>query len=168
MGRPKKSGRIQTLKRARVARHVEEPRSISCNVAFINGETVINVMTDSESEIEVTRWTGGVSHEQSDNSDFSWEEMSSDPEDSDISDEEASYDSEEDTVRLQRSMEHELRLLMELTPYKTIMKSHTSKEWKKAESKRGFGYTGRSDRRRRELEQRAREKAVSDEKLRKS
>jgi len=94
--------------------------------------------------------------------------MSSDLEESDESDEEASYGSEEDTARLRRSMEHELRLLTEPTPYKRIMKSRTSKEWKEAESKRGFGYTGLSDRRRRALDQKAREKAVTDAKLRKS
>jgi len=69
MGRPKKSGHFQTLKRAQAARHAKEAHAVSRNVAFINTEPVIT--TDSESEIEVTRWTGGVSHEQTDNSDFS-------------------------------------------------------------------------------------------------
>lgn len=123
-------------------------------------------MADSDVEIEVTGWTGGVNHNlDTDGSVFVWETTEDDLEES--TDEEGAND-EDDEGRLRLYEEHELQLLKRITSWDRIMKPCTNKEWKKAESKRSLGYNGLSDRRQRELRQKARDKEKVDEKLRKT
>ena len=103
-------------------------------------------VTESDSEdMEVTKWTGSVNHDpETDNSDFSWDEMSTTETESDESTNE-SDDEIEEMADLERVVQHELQLLHRPTPYDEIMKKTTPAEWKEAEKNRGFGYTGNSD-----------------------
>ena len=124
-------------------------------------------VSDSE-DIEVTKWTGGVNHDpETNNSDFSWDEMSTTETEADESTNE-SDDEFEEMAHLERAIQHELQLLHGLTPYDKIMNKHTPAEWKEAEKNQGFGYTGNSDRSARRNAQIARKKAKNDEKLQKS
>ncbi|KIJ46039.1 hypothetical protein M422DRAFT_250466 [Sphaerobolus stellatus SS14] len=114
--------------------------------------------SDSNSDIECTGWTGGVSH------------IISDYEDSD-----AGYSIVEDGFLeelgrddliegLQREWQNQLdlELLAKPTATEVLMREVGSKQWKAAESNRSLGYNELSERCQREIRQKAREKEVAD------
>ena len=149
MGRPRKWC-LASAANARAAKqrkytmpHFTSPTEITIEIL----DTVLPPATEVDSEdTEVTKWMGGVDHDpETDNSDFSWDDMSSgtDTEADESMDE--SDNKGEEMARLERVIQHELPLLHS-TPYDWIMKKHTAAEWKKAEKNQGFGYTGNSDR----------------------
>jgi len=169
MPRRRKSGQNETLSKARTLRHSRAnpfipPVKSDSEIEILEQPPTFSVAADSD--VEVTQWMGGVNHNpDTDRSDSIWEVTEDELEE--LTDEEGVYD-EDDEQRLQLYEEHELRLLKQLTSWDEIMKPCTKKEWKQAESKRGFGYNGLSERRQRELRQKAREKERVDEKLRKT
>lgn len=113
-------------------------------------------------DTEETRWTGGVDHvpdSEDDGSDYSW---------ADTSDDDGSESDASDFERLEKSLQHELKLLTEPSPYEMLMKPRVKEDWKKAERNRGLGYTGKSGRTTRRHEKEARDKAVKDAELRKT
>jgi hypothetical protein len=168
MGRPK-LWRIRSAAHARLSKKTKilpsSPANDQTDVEIIS-ETVD--LTGIPSDSEETRWTGGVENIlDSDGSDFSW--VSSDDESDGDSDEGGISDNESDPElerRLQRNIEHELELLNAPSVYEMLMKKRTQPEWKKAESNRGFGYTGNSARTARRQDKKARDKEVSDAKSR--
>jgi hypothetical protein len=161
MGRPKK-WRIQSAARARASKKVlgHPNETTSSSDTEIIDEMPAYDLTGGEE----TTWTGGVNHKMaSNNNDFSWEEDSSPSEmDSD--------DDDSDLVqRLEKSFEHELRLLtVEPSAFEELMKARdlSKAEWRKAERNRAFGYTRNSDRSARRRDKAARDKEVKDVKLR--
>jgi len=115
--------------------------------------------TDSDSDVEVTSWTGGVKNhlivsDDSDSDHFDnteWEMECSEDEIDEL-------EGEELIESLRKEIEHEISLLKELdpTPYEKISQVNlTTKEWKKAEKKRGFGYNGRAEKTQRTHRQQA-------------
>jgi hypothetical protein len=111
-------------------------------------ENILTRTNDEECE-----WMGGVNHVLSSDSEFYWtdSDMDSDSE-SDFSE----LEGQELIGSLQACLEKELKMLGTVTPYEQFtQQTLTTDEWKRAESKRGFGYTGNSDRTRRRKEQEA-------------
>ncbi len=168
MGRPRK-WRIVSAANARAAkqRRYALPHSASpteTTVEILDSTLPPATEVDSEDN-EITKWMGGVNHNpETDNSDFSWDDLSSTDTEADDSMDESDNICEE-MAHLERTMQHELQLLHEPTPYDRIMKKHTAAEWKEAEKNRGFGYTGNSDRNTRRKDGLARKKGKSDAKL---
>ena len=124
-----------------------------------------SIQTDSDSDVEVTSWTGGVKNHLiiSDDidSDFDNTEWEVEYSEDDLDD----LEGEELIESLQKEIEHEISLLEELntTPYEKISQVNlTTKKWKNVEKKRGFGYNGHAERTQRKHRQRAREKAEKD------
>ena len=70
-----------------------------------------------------------------------------------------------DDELLQLALRSEAVLLAKPIAYHKIMKKKESREWKKAERKRGFGYTGNSVRTKQRRDKEARDKEAEDEKL---
>jgi len=162
MPRRRKSGQNENLSRACTLRHCPSAAESDSDIEILEHAPTLPVTEDSDTE--VTQWTGGVNHSldtKRSDSDFIWEEIEG------LGGLEESSD-EDDKERLRLCEEHELRLLKQLTSWDRIMKPCTEKEWKQAESKHGLGYNGLSNRRQRELRQKAREKEKVDEKLRKT
>lgn len=188
MGRPKKLWRHANAAHARAIKASKKStyssplansavfRDAECDSDIeILGSTSAHTLTEERDEEEVTKWTGGVNHDpETDNSDFSWEDTSSEDEASDSdepkSDEESDAEEKEEMVeRLRRSMEHEDYLFKCVTAYDKLMDNyHTKQDWKKAESNRSLGYNGQSGRSQRRSQKNARDKEVIDAKLRKS
>jgi hypothetical protein len=69
---------------------------------------------------------------------------------------------------LKENLAEELEILAEPTPYQEVLKKLTTKEWKKAESNRGLGYSGNSERTKQREGQKARAKAIEDTALQKT
>ena len=132
------------------------------------GSPAEDLEMESESDVECTGWTGGISHpfKLSDSEDDSvWLDS-----DTDV-DSDEDFDLEElegqDLVEgLKKYWEQELQLLTQQTPYELLLQKKTSRDWKTAEAKRGFGYNGLSDRRKREVNQKLREKEERDKVIR--
>ena len=156
MGRPRK-WRLLSAANARAAK--QRKSAIGASPAATG--------SDSDSEVnEVTTWTGGVNHSpETDNSDFSWDEIT-DTEADETTDE--SDDEYEEIACLERAIQQELQLLHAPTPYDQITEHHTAAEWKEAEKNQGLGYSGNSDRTTRRKDLLARNKAKTDAKLQKS
>jgi hypothetical protein len=173
MGRPRK-WRILSAANARAAKRSKSllpptrfASPIEATVEIVEIDQPPVTVSDSE-DIEVTKWTGGVNHDpETDNSDFSWDEMSTTEAEADESTD-GSDDEFEEMAHLERAVQHELQLLHRPKLYDEIMKKHTPAEWKEAEKNRGFGYSGNSERSAQRNVQLARKKAKEDEKLRKS
>jgi hypothetical protein len=131
----------------------------------------LNAENDLDSDIECTGWTGDISHVLSDSEDDEdWEDADSeDSEDSEESESDEDSDEDFDLEELEGQdlveglrkcweLELELQKLTQPTSYEVLLQKKTSKEWKTAEAKRGLGYNGLSDRRKREINQKLREK----------
>jgi hypothetical protein len=114
---------------------------------------------------EECEWTGGVNHILSSDSEFHWTDSDTDTDsESDFSE----LEGQELIGSLQACLDRELAILGEQTPYdKLSQQTLTTKAWKEAEAKRGFGYTGNSDRTRRRKDKEARKKGEKDAILRK-
>jgi hypothetical protein len=127
-----------------------------------------------DSDVECTGWTGGVNHVLSDSEDDeTWEETHSVTDSLDSAESEIDSDEDLDLEELEGQdlveglkkcweLELELQMLTQLTPYELLLEKRTSQEWKNAEAKRGLGYNGLSDRRKREINQKLREKEEQD------
>ena len=151
---PQKSSHfLVAAARARVARHV--------NPASEEILDVLNSESASESDLEVTTWTGGVNDHTFLSRD-AW---------TDDSDDEGSLLSEAESVEIITSLEKQAGVevvVMEKTAsaVDSLMWHKTPAEWKKVESNRHLGYTrgalsGRSDRRRKQ-EERKKEEADAE------
>jgi hypothetical protein len=128
-----------------------------------------------DSDIECTGWTGTVNYVPSDTDD---DKDDKDRKDTDLdgggveleSDEDDDNDLEDlegedllDGLRNQwELLQQELEDLEKPTPYEHILKTTTTREWERAEAKRGLGYNGQSARRKREITQQLREKEEQD------
>jgi hypothetical protein len=128
-----------------------------------------NHSNDSEA-LDVSNWDGTVNHYPSDWEMTDWDLDAADELDSDLEE----LTGIELISSLAQAAQHEMDLLkeptQETTGYKkiiTVGQTFGPKEWRKAERKRGFGYTGNSERTRRRNEQKLRDKEVEDAKLRK-
>jgi hypothetical protein len=118
----------------------------------------IEILTDSESDSDC-EYTGGVNcHDFDVDSDgYADEEWSE-------SDEESVVEFEGDELENNlRELREELHALpySEPSKYDLITGAKTSKQWKKAEKKRGFGYTGNSQRSQQRHAKAAREKEIT-------
>ena len=125
-----------------------------------------NELTDEDNER--TKWTGGVIHIPDSESDSDRDfDPSSALESEPGSDEEFSeLEGDELLESLQRQAAEEAKLLQKPVPYEELKRGVSGQEWKKAEAKRGFGYTGNSGRTKRRQEKVARDKSDKDAKLR--
>lgn len=154
--------------RAREAR-LNQQQSANPGFEEINSENTApksNLALEINSDEECC-WEGGVNHTLSSDSEFYQTEGESEESTSDS--EEFSEVEDEDLLRsLQENLAQELKMLASPTPYQEVLQNLTTKDWKKAEQNRGFGYTGNSQRSKERDAQKARAKAVQDEALRKT
>jgi len=107
----------------------------------------------SDSEVQECGWSGDVNHNIP--SEYEWADSSELEEESD--EELCELEGEELVEGLGKAMENE-RKIMSL--HEKLLQKHTKAYWKQAEAKRGFGYTGNSERSKRRQAQVAREKAA--------
>ena len=138
----------------------------------------------SEGEVECTGWSGGLAHY-----------ISSDEEPIFISDSDEEEDEVEElsgneleeliqqnlkrltgtnmvgqpagTAKEPLSAMASTQLKAEPNAFSVVMKKRTDQEWKGVESTRSLGYNGRSDRTKRHLDKKARDKETEDAKMRK-
>ena len=153
MARPKKSHQLAAAR----AREGKALRNVAVTV-------------NSDSDTTVTSWTGGVNNHELERE---WTDLD------ELSEEEVSELEGDDLIEsLRRGMEHEEKQLNS-----TMVASRTdpvtighglpqgegliSIDWKKAESKRGLGYNGLSERMARRKSKQARDKAVIEANVRK-
>jgi hypothetical protein len=162
MGQPKKRQR-DALAKARQAK--KQKKAGSPIYVSSSGDSDVETFENPQSynpEIDCTSWAGGINHELSSDSD--WVDGSDDESDDDLS------ELEGDALResLCLTLQHEIELLREATPYEKINKQKlTRQDWKKIESCRSLGYDGASGRSKRRKEKLARDKAKTDAQLRK-
>jgi hypothetical protein len=187
MGRPRKTWQNDNAAHARASKSAKKttyssplPNPAVLHDAEYDSDIEIVGYTSAHESLEeihkneVTKWTGGVNHIlETDNSDFSWEETSSEEESDLDSDEPQSdaEDKEEMIERLRRSMEHEdnlIKCVITVMVEDKLMIKRTEKDWKRAESNRSLGYNGHSGRTQRHNNKKARDKEVIDAELRKS
>ncbi|KAF8872743.1 hypothetical protein CPB84DRAFT_661030 [Gymnopilus junonius] len=161
MAHPKK-WHIHSAAHARAAKKVHPGSSLP--LSMTDDEINIKILGDMASDEigilsdrEETRWNGGIENITTDSSDFSWEELSTD-EELDSSDDEGHTGLDDKNMMERDALP---------TVNTVLMKQHTSREWKKAESNRSLGYTGNSACTQRRKEKMARDKEAEDEKLRK-
>ncbi|KAF7308048.1 hypothetical protein MKEN_01167100 [Mycena kentingensis (nom. inval.)] len=119
---------------ARLSRHAKNlPPEVSSNT--------IEILSDGDSDDEVTTWQGGVSHHTAEWTDDDWEwdevggaEAAEDESgDSDIE----VLDDEEQVAALEAQMRTEIATLDKLGAWGGIMKPRTAVEWKKADVRLG-------------------------------
>lgn len=167
MPRPsnKRKKHLKSAARARAGPRFHEP--VRLPLSRQNDPIIVD--SDSESsdgEIEeVCSWTGGVNNHLHDNADDWEDDLSADFEGMDILDE---LEGEELRHSLEAQMTQESESLGEDSIYRALMRSISTKEWKKAESHRGHGYNGQSDRTKRRREKEARDRESRDKEVRKS
>ena len=119
---------------------------------------------------ECTKWTGSVNHfvmsESDSDSDFDpWLASVSE---SGLDEEFSELDGDELLESLQQQAAEEAKLLQKPLPYEELKREVSGQEWKKAEAKRGFRYTGNSGRTKQRQEKAARDKSDKDAELRKT
>jgi len=140
------------------------------------GKVQKKLVSDSnDSDLECTGWSGGVNHVLSDSEhDEDWEDVHSVSEDSTADDSDSDGDLEElegqdllEGLEKHWEVEQEMQDLMKPMLYDILMGKKMVKEWKRVEAKRGLGYNGLSDRRKREINQKQREKEERDKDTRK-
>ena len=155
---------LQRAARARLARHPQHSITSSGTASPSSRKNTV-FFAVSDSDDKVCSWAGEVNNhgirEVEDNSPL-MVESSSDEELSEL---------ERDALKL--SLENRWEAIQEattkvFTPYDDIMQPRSHKAWNKAESNRSLGYNSQSARTRRREVQKAREKAVQDDKTRKT
>jgi hypothetical protein len=112
-------------------------------------------------------WDGTVNHCLSSDSDYAWTDSDTKGYNSDET-EYLELEGEDFLESLQNSLQAEMELLGNPTPYETIKRGISVKDWKKLEQTQGFGYTGNSDRTKWRNDKKARDKEGEDMNLRKS
>lgn len=166
MARKRKS-LLAAAARAREARHIQAtPHSYDPEAESTPPKpslVVVEITSDEE-----CYWTGGVNHTLSSDSEFYWTDGES--ADGSTSDSQEFSDVEDEVFlqSLNENLAEELEMLTLPTPYQEVLQKLTRKDWKKAESNRGLGYSGNSDRTKQREAQKARTKAVQDAALRKT
>jgi ribosomal protein S13 len=120
-------------------------------------------------DAEVCTWMGGVNNHLEDDPE-DWIDLSNDTAIDDKSDDELD-ELEGDALR--QSLETQMALEAEVLEnsaglYQCLMRSISSKEWKKAEKNRGLGYNGQSSRSMRRKRKEARDKESRDGETQKS
>ena len=112
----------------------------------------------------VLDWDGTVNHYLSSDSDSVWTDSEADDED----DSEGTEYSDLEGDSLVESLQRTLESLRKPAPYEAIKQDLSTKNWKKTEQNRGFGYSGHSNRTKRRHNKQARDKEEEDKNLRKS
>jgi hypothetical protein len=133
----------------------------------LNSPSPEHIITEElpDDDFECTRWTGGVNHHVSSESD-SDSDFGLSTSESESEEEFSELEGDDLLESLQRQAAEEAELLKKPTPYEELKRNIQAPEWKKAEAKRGFGYTGNSGRTKRRHEKVARDKGVEDAKSR--
>jgi hypothetical protein len=130
--------------------------------AQAHAATEITILDGSESDssvCEVTSWVGGVNHDPFPTQ--VWLDIDKDDELSDAEEVEL-------VAGLERQAELEIRVTEKVDAFRLLKMDLPDRGWKKAEAKRGLGYTGGlSDRSQRRQRQKVREKEERDAELRK-
>jgi len=123
---------------------------------------------DTDSDDQCTRWTGGINHVNSSDSeedlDFELSDMVTDSLDED--EDFGELEDEELLASLQLQGAQEAEKLKRITAYEKLQRDISECEWKKAESNRALGYNGNSARTKRRSEKAARDKSEADAKTR--
>jgi hypothetical protein len=135
------------------------------------------LIAESLNDDECTSWTGGISHILSDSEDsdedVDWEDtdenLTSEMDEDSDSDEDLDLEELEgqdlvEALKKYWELEMELQKISQPTPYELLLQKRNLKpqEWKKVEARRGLGYDGLSDRRKREIKQQLRKKGEKD------
>jgi hypothetical protein len=129
-------------------------------------EETPNELTNVDNER--TKWTGGVNHASDSDSDRDFNPSSASESEPGSDEEFSELEGDELLESLQRQAAEEAKLLQKPVPYEELRRAVSRQEWKKAEAKRGFGYTGNSGRTKRRQEKSARDRSDKDAKLRKT
>jgi hypothetical protein len=123
--------------------------------------------SDSEDDAECTKWSGGVNHILSSDSDSVPFDTDTDTDTDSDSEGFEELEGDELLESLQRQgAQEQAERLKRITAYEKLQWNIGGREWKQAESNRKLGYTGNSARTRRRHEKAARDKSNEDEKLR--
>ena len=147
--------RAAAAARARLACHQHHPAE-----ADDDNDNLISNSEDCD-------WTGGVDYEPSDCSDWVDDDLDSDSE-ADFEDMEG-QELLLSLAELEQSIQKDLDAVLKPNAIDKINETQlTTKEWAKAEKKRGFGYTGNSLRTKQRNDQKARKKAEDNAELRKT
>ena len=101
-------------------------------------------------------------------SDSDFDSLSESVSESGLDEEFSELEGDELLESLQQQAAEEATLLQKPMPYEELKREVSGQEWKTAEAKRGFGYTGNSGRTKRRQEKAARDKSEEDAKLRKT
>ncbi|KAG6822089.1 hypothetical protein H0H92_015339, partial [Tricholoma furcatifolium] len=173
MARPKNSKKAAAA-RARAGRSRKKAKTIDVIVLSDSSdqESEDDEMVDREilTGDDCTSWTGGVNHEESDlesdvEEDREWQDTESDDEVIELEGPEL-VDGLRQKWELRQKNQVTEYTETKLTAYTYLMAKKTNKEWTKAEAQRGLGYTGLSDRRKREINKELHDKEAKDKIIR--
>jgi ribosomal protein S13 len=118
-----------------------------------------------EGDQDVCSWTGGVNNHLEDRPD-DWVDT---PEDLEMDDlEELEGEELQNSLENQMDQESEMFEKADAAIYRKLMRSISSKEWKRAEMNRGLGYNGQSERSKQRKKKEVKDRARRDEQTRKT
>ena len=100
--------------------------------------------------------------------DSAWNDSEADDKDDSERTEYSDLEGDSLVESLQKTLEAELESLRKPTPYEAIKRDLSTKNWKKTEQNRGFGYSGHSDWTKQHHDKKACNKEEEDKNLRKS
>ena len=148
----RKKQQLQSIANARLKRWPDrENHPSSENKDLAPSPPRIDLTQDSDSDGECG-WDGTVNHYLSETS------SAYGPGDSEVSDTGSEYSEVDEGEVLELVTEVQQAQIRKLSPYEEIKTNLGTIDWKKAERKRGFGYTGNSVRTRQRNDQAARDR----------